>query len=149
MKKLSTLLISNLTTFFLFIIAIGLTSCDDDGDDTDAPTQPATTPQTIEFGNDYQILDGSTLSQGALPILAGDSVFIRVAYSGCTANHEFEFNTRTLGEKRAEIWLEKVTGDELCSAFFTNDQVHRVPFSVLEKEEIFLVGPDFYNLKLR
>jgi hypothetical protein len=130
----------------LFTCALLLVGCNDDDDD-DSPS-PTPTPAVIDFGASYQIVDG-TISQGANPILVGDSVFIRVGYSGCADNHEFQFRSRVLSDTRAEVWMEKITEDESCSAFFTLDEVHRVPFSVLEREKIFLVGPDFYTFQLR
>jgi len=136
--------LSSLIFVFFALLLIG---CNDDDDDDDSPS-PTPTPAVIDFGASYQIVDG-TVSQGANPILVGDSVFIRVGYSGCADNHEFQFRTRVLSDTRAEVWMEKITDDESCSAFFTLDQVHRVPFSVLERENIYLVGPDFYTFQLR
>jgi hypothetical protein len=147
MNALSTFFRIQFLPCLLFLGMLSFTSCDDDDDD-DSPASTAT-PITIEFGASYQVLDGSTLSQGTPPVLSGDSVSIRVAYSGCTDNHEFEFHTRILSDSRAEIWLEKTTEDQACGAFYFFDEVHRVPFSVLERDEIYLVGPNFYSFRLR
>lgn len=133
-------------SFLLAIFALLLVSCNDDDDD-DSPTSPPP-PPTIEFGATYEVLNDNLIQDGN-PILVGDSVSIFVGYSGCADNHEFAFRTRVLSDTRAEVWLEKITEDESCSAFFILNEVHRVPFSVLERDEIFLVGPDFYTFRLR
>lgn len=131
------------------LVALSFAGCNDDDDDDDGPpTTP--TPATINFGATYAIMEGETLPGGIpLPVLAGDSVYIRLSYSGCNNDHEFEFRTRVLSDRRAEIWLEKITEDQACDAFWTQDEVRRVPFSVLACDEIYLIGPSFYSFQLR
>lgn len=134
--------------FLFFSFTLSLSSCNDDDDDDDTP--PVATPATVDFGAAYSIVQGETNPGGIeLPVLAGDSVLIRVAYSGCNPGHEFEFETRLLSSTRAEIWLKKTTEDESCAAFFTSDESFRVPFDVLAREDIFLLGPDYYSVNLR
>lgn len=129
------------------LVVFAITACDDDDDDGPAP---ATDPALIDFGAEYFINDQAEMSNGVqLPVLVGDSLFVGVAHSGCSDNHEFELQTRVLSAQRAEIWLFKVTPDEACQAFFQYNLRYRVPFSVLAKEEIVLVSPGFENFQLR
>lgn len=131
----------------MFLFTAVLLGCNDDDVD-DAP--PDTTPAIIDFGANYAIVEGETGPTGIeLPVLAGDSLWAVVGYSGCDGNHEFELRSRLLSESRAEVWLYKITEDEDCAAYFAHDETHRVPFDVLERNEIFLVGPGFYSYQLR
>jgi hypothetical protein len=148
--KIPSLPIKYFKYLFIILFVPLIWSCnddDDDDDDDDNPSQP--TPVLIDFGATYGIMDGQSAGGVDLPVLAGDSLYVRVGYSGCEANHEFQFRSRILGENVAEVWYEKITPDEDCQAFFAIDKVDRVPFDVLARKEIYLVGPNFYTFQLR
>jgi hypothetical protein len=130
--------------YFLMVLFVlgGFACSDDDDDDGPAPT-PAL--PIIDFGAPYQILDnGGDLD----PVLAGDSLRVTVGYSGCSNANEFELRTRVLNSTRAEVWLFKTT-EEACQAYFQVSKTYILPQSVLEKENIVLVGPDFNSFTLR
>lgn len=143
LKSLNSYLIYSLVLLFTAV----LFGCSDDDDD-DAPPSP--TPAIIDFGANYAVLEGATGPTGIeIPVLAGDSLWVRVGFSGCSADHEFELRSRLLSANRAEVWLYKITEDEDCAAYFAPDEFHRIPFDVLARNEIFLVGPGFYSYQLR
>lgn len=138
----------NYLLYSLMFLFVGvLFGCSDDDDDD---TPPNTAPTIIDFGTNYAVVEGITEPTGIeIPVLAGDSLWVRVGFSGCSADHEFELRSRLLSENRAEIWLYKITEDEDCAAYFAPNEIHRVPFEVLARNEIYLVGPGFYSSQMR
>lgn len=132
---------------FIFPVLL-LTGCSDDDDDNGPVTPPA--PEIIDFGANYYLWPNATSPSGdPLPVLAGDSLLIGVGHDGCSGGHEFEMRWRTLNANRAELWLYKITPDQGCAAVFIYEFSYRVPFEVLEKEEIVFVGPRFDTYPLR
>tara|TARA_R110000868_G_scaffold37111_4_gene131362 strand:+ start:52085 stop:52423 length:339 start_codon:yes stop_codon:yes gene_type:complete len=98
--------------------------------------------QEIEFGASYSVVITSDL-----PSIENGILTIRVGYSGCNAGHSFEFKNR-ITNSLSEIWLLKLTNDQLCDAYFVEDLAFVLSESILNSDEIVLATPNDERISL-
>lgn len=127
-------------------ILVGLTaslmflwSCEDIG----IPNPIDETPPP-DFGASYGVIETQTL-----PVLTSDSLFVRVAYSGCNGGHLFTLRYRVVDRTTVEIWLHKVTPDQMCEAYFEEIKGYRLPEAVRNYLNVVLLSPDGKRITLR
>lgn len=85
----------------------------------------------------------------AMPSVTADSVYVRVAYSGCSGNHLFTLRYRAIASATTELWLFKETSDQPCDAYFEENKTYSLPDEVRRRQKIVLVGPFDKRFTLR
>ncbi|HOJ03082.1 MAG TPA: hypothetical protein PK916_03670 [Bacteroidota bacterium] len=110
-----------------------LASCEDDP-----------VPSKDEFGYSYIVDERDEIAR-----IVGDTLQVTVAYSGCTARHEFSLEARREAAGRMRIWLYKHTPDQDCEMFFYGPHSFALADSLLSSPSLLLVGPQGYWRELR
>jgi|GEM_PF-1311152 len=98
----------------------------------------------VRFGYTYSLLPDSTS-----PAIVNDTLFVRVAYSGCSGQHAFTLQHRFAGSSHVELWLYKDTPDQMCDAYWNELRRWRLPQSIRTSQSILLLDPSGRQYKLR
>lgn len=92
--------------------------------------------QLNRFGYNYQINETETL-----PFVRDDSLFVEVSYSGCESEQVFSLEAAGNFSTIQEIWLFKITPDQDCDAFFTEERGFYIPRIAQLATQVFLIDP--------
>lgn len=129
-------------TLALVTVLLGLsTGCelvanDEDGDDTPAPV-------IVDFGDPYAVVTRLASDEPpTLPRLQGDSLMVRVQYSGGCREHGFTLNHQAFAPMAAELWLEHDDHDDACEALVTDWILRPLPDELRGTPFLRLLTPD-------
>lgn len=113
--------------FLMIILVAGISACNTSAD-----------PEELSFGADYDIVVSETVK----PEVSGQMLNVRVAYSGCNGGHDFELKSEVSGNGSANVWLYKITADQVCDAYFEEDLEFRLPDRLAQGvEQLYLLRP--------
>jgi hypothetical protein len=87
------------------------------------------------FGYSYNLVE-----RDGFPHLKGDSLYVKVGYSGCGPGHDFTLESLKTGSSSYEVWLFKEY-EEDCLAFFSEVRAFKIPDGLKNAQSIKLVKP--------
>jgi hypothetical protein len=96
------------------------------------------------FGALYRIMQSTHP-----PAIASDSLIVTVSYSGCNRNHIFALRYFLRGPDDAEIWLSKLTPDQVCDMYIEETKEMHLPGVVAGRSTIILITPQKERIVLR
>jgi hypothetical protein len=129
-------------TFSLAILLLGLSAgCELVASDDEDDGMPA--PVIVDFGDPYAVVTQFASDEPpTLPRLQGDSLLVRVQYSGGCREHAFALNHQEFAPMGAELWLEHDDRDDACEALVTDWILRPLPDDLRGTPFLRLLTPD-------